>query len=106
MDFPLGAEVHCDEEIRPIPPGELAVRRGARVQASDGQVGRVEESVVDPDTAGFTYLCLREGRLWGDRLICVPVADMDHIQEKVVHLRVERGTVASRPAFPTRRWWQ
>ena len=94
------------EKIRPIPPGELAVRRGARVQATDGQVGRVDEFVVDPDTGYITHLCLREGRLLGDKGICVPVADIDRIQEKVVHLKVDKETVASRPSFAVKRWWQ
>ncbi|MFQ5922485.1 MAG: hypothetical protein ACE5M4_06540, partial [Anaerolineales bacterium] len=32
-----------DEKVRRVPPGELAVRRGARVRATDGRVGRVDE---------------------------------------------------------------
>ena len=95
-----------DEKVRPIPPGELAVRRGARVEATDGRVGRVDEFVVDPDTGYITHLCLREGRLWGDRGVCVPVADIDRIQEKVVHLKVDKETLASMPSFPVKRWWQ
>jgi sporulation protein YlmC with PRC-barrel domain len=94
------------DKVRPIPPGELAVRRGARVQATDGQVGRVDEFVVDPATGYITHLCLREGRLLGDKGICVPVADIDRIQEKIVHLKVDKETVASLPSFPVKRWWQ
>ena len=104
--YAVPAKRVVDEKIRPIPPGELAVRRGARVQATDGQVGRVDEFVVDPDTGYITHLCLREGRLLGDKGICVPVADIDRIQEKVVHLKVDKETVASRPSFAVKRWWQ
>jgi len=31
-----------------IPPGELAVRRGTRVKATDGYVGKIDEFVVIP----------------------------------------------------------
>ncbi|MGD8473737.1 MAG: PRC-barrel domain containing protein, partial [Anaerolineae bacterium] len=43
------------DKIRPIPPGQLAVRRGARVEATDGRVGRVDELLVDPDSGGITH---------------------------------------------------
>ena len=104
--YAVPAKRIVDEKIRPIPPGELAVRRGTPVRATDGQVGRVEEFVVDPDTGYITHLCLREGRLRGDRELCVPVADIDHIQEKVVYLKVDKETIASLPSFPVKRWWQ
>jgi sporulation protein YlmC with PRC-barrel domain len=104
--YAVPAKRVVDEKIRPIPPGELAVRRGARVQATDGQVGRVEEFVVDPESGYITHLCLREGRLWGDRELYVPVAEIDRIQETVVHLKVDKETVALLPSFPVKRWWQ
>jgi sporulation protein YlmC with PRC-barrel domain len=104
--FVVPAKRVVGDKIRPIPPGELAVRRGARVEATDGRVGRVDEFVIDPDTGDITHLCLREGRLLGDKGVCVPVTDIDRIQEKVVHLKVDKETVASRPSFPVKRWWQ
>jgi sporulation protein YlmC with PRC-barrel domain len=104
--YAVPAKRVVDDKIRPIPPGELAVRRGARVEATDGRVGRVDEFVVEPDSGYITHLCLREGRLWGDKGVCVPVADIDRIQEKVVHLKVDKKTVASRPSFAVKRWWQ
>jgi len=45
------ATTHTDfipiEEER-IPPGELAVRRGTEVEATDGHIGQVGELLVDP----------------------------------------------------------
>ena len=104
--YAVPAKRVVDDKIRPIPPGELAVRRGARVEATDGRVGRVDEFVVEPDSGYITHLCLREGRLRGDKGVCVPVADIDRIQEKVVHLKVDKKTLASMPSFPVKRWWQ
>lgn len=95
-----------DEKIRPIPPGELVVRRGARVEATDGRVGRVDEFVVDPESGGITHLGLRESRLRGDRVRCIPVSEIDEIKEKVVYLKVDKKDVASLPSVPVKRWWQ
>lgn len=94
------------EKIRPIPPGELAVRRGARVEATDGRVGRVEEFLVDPESGGITHLCLREGRLVGDKGMCIPVSEIEEIREKVVLLKVDKETLASLPSYAVKRWWE
>jgi hypothetical protein len=45
-----------DEKVRRIPPGELAVRRGTRVRATDGWVGRVDEFIVGPVSGNITHL--------------------------------------------------
>jgi sporulation protein YlmC with PRC-barrel domain len=42
-----------------IPADELAVRRGAWVEATDGPVGRVDEFLVDPESDHITHLVLR-----------------------------------------------
>jgi sporulation protein YlmC with PRC-barrel domain len=95
-----------DEKIRPIPPGELVVRRGARVHAADGRVGRVDEFLVDPDSGGITHLCLRATQLRGDKMVCVPVSEIGEIKEKVVYLKLDKEAVASLPSVPMKRWWQ
>lgn len=104
--YAVPAKRIVDEKIRPIPPGELAVRRGARVEATDGRVGQVDEFLVDPDSGDITHLCLRETRLRGDKVVCIPVSKIDEIKEKVVYLKVDKETVASLPSVPIKRWWQ
>jgi hypothetical protein len=95
-----------DKSIRPIPPGELAIRRGARVRATDGRVGRVDEFLVDPDSGNITHLCLRKGHPWGDRAVCIPVSEIGEIKENAVDLKVDKEAIASLPSVPIkRRWW-
>jgi sporulation protein YlmC with PRC-barrel domain len=48
---------HVHEQI---PVEELAIRRGARVVAQDGQVGQVDEFVVDRPSEHITHLVMRE----------------------------------------------
>jgi sporulation protein YlmC with PRC-barrel domain len=104
--YAVPAKRIVDEKLRPIPPGELAVRRGARVDATDGRVGRVDEFLVDPDSGNITHLCLRETRLRGDKIVCIPVSEIGEIREKVVQLKVDKETIASLPSVPIKRWWQ
>ncbi len=104
--YAVPAKRIVDEKIRPIPPGDLAVRRGARVHATDGRVGQIEEFLVDPDSGYITHLCLRESRRRGDRGACVPVSEIAEIKEEVVHLKIDKETVASMMSIPAKRWWQ
>lgn len=95
-----------DDKIRRIPPGELAVRRGARVRASDGFVGRVDEFIVGPVSGNITHLVLREGHPWKEKDVTIPLADIDRIEEKVVYLKIDKQTIASMPSVPVKRRWK
>jgi sporulation protein YlmC with PRC-barrel domain len=87
-----------------VPPGELAVRRDATVQAIDGQVGRVDEFLVDPATSKITHLVLREGHLWAQKDVMVPVAEIECIGKDTVYLRLDKDAVESLPALSVERW--
>jgi sporulation protein YlmC with PRC-barrel domain len=89
-----------------IPPGELAVRRGARVQASDGHVGQVDEFLVDPETCHITHLVMREGHLWGAKDVAVPVSEIVRIDEDTVHLRIDKASIEALPVIAMRRAWR
>ena len=62
-----------------IPLGELAMRRGDHVEATDGRVGRIEGFVVDPQSEGITHLQLREGHLWGTKDVTIPISGIKDI---------------------------
>ena len=91
-------------EHKQVPPGELAVRRRARVEASDGDVGRLDEFLVDSKTGHITHLILREGHLWGQKDVIIPVSDIDHIEEDTVYLKLDKRGIEALPAIPIHRW--
>ena len=95
-----------DDTYERISPGELAVRRGARVRATDGRVGRIDEFLVEPESGQITHLVLREGHLWGQKVITIPVSEIDHIDEKVVYLKVDKKNVEEMPAIAVKRRWR
>jgi sporulation protein YlmC with PRC-barrel domain len=86
-----------------IPPGELAIRRGAQVEASDGHVGQVDEFLVDPKNGHITHLVLREGHLWGQKDVTIPVSQIDRIEEDTVYLKLDKHSVEMLPTIPVRR---
>ena len=86
-----------------IPPGELAVRRGAKVKATDGLVGQVTDFIVDPETGDITHMVLREGLFWDRKYITIAITEIDRIDEKKVHLKLNKKEVKQLPAIPIRR---
>ena len=89
-------------EHESVPPGELAVWRGAHVEATDGGIGRVDEFLVDPVDHHITHMLLREGHLWGQRDVSIPISAIDSIEEDIVHLKLSKDEVEGLPAIPIR----
>lgn len=87
-----------------VPHGELAVHRGSHVHATDGAIGRVDEFLIDRETAHITHLVLREGHLWGQKDVLIPVSGIGQIDEDRVYLTLSKKEVAGLPAIPVRRW--
>jgi len=88
-----------------IPPGELAVQRGASVEATDGYVGKVAEFVVDPKNRHITHLVLREGHLWGKKDVIIPLSAMGEIRDDTVFLNIDKGQIELLPTFLVHRLW-
>jgi hypothetical protein len=86
-----------------VPPGELAVHRGAHVRASDGHAGQVDEFLVDPETCHITHLVMREGHLWGQKDIAIPVSDILRMDEDTVYLKLDKASIEALPTIPMRR---
>ncbi len=56
-----------------VPLGEVQVRRGDHVHATDGEIGLVEGLVIDPDDHRVTHVLLQEGHLWGRKEVAIPI---------------------------------
>jgi hypothetical protein len=97
--------VKVSEEHMQIPPGELAVRRGTRVEATDGYVGHVDEFVVNPGNGHITHLVMREGHLWGKKDVIIPLSAMGDTREDTVFLKLDKHQIESLPTFPVHRRW-
>ena len=93
------------KEHQQIPPGELAVHRGTRVEAKDGYVGKVDEFVVNSKNGNITHLVMREGHSWGNKDVIIPLSAMDKTINGNMLLNLNKSQVESLPTFPVHRRW-
>jgi len=89
-----------------IPAGEVVIRRGTPVRATDGQVGKVDEFLVDPENDVITHLVLREGHLWGRKDVTIPVSEIKKIAEEAVYLKLDKKAIETLPTVPVNRKWK
>jgi len=92
-------------DLEQIPPGELAVHRGAKVIATDGPVGQVDEFIINPETDNISHLVMREGHFWGQKEITIPISDIERAESDVVYLKLGKDEIEKLPAAPVKRWW-
>jgi PRC-barrel domain len=60
-----------------VPVGEVSVRRGQPVLATDGAIGHVQGLVIHAGTGHVTHVLLQEGHLWGRKEVAIPISAVD-----------------------------
>jgi len=83
-----------------VPHSELALHREARVEATDGGVGQVDEFLIDPQTKRISHLVLRKGHFWGKRDVTIPVDQIDRVEAEVVYLKLDKAAVGQLNSVP------
>jgi sporulation protein YlmC with PRC-barrel domain len=82
------------EEV--VPEGETQIRHGEHVHAVDGEIGRVQGFLVDPDDQHVTHVLLQEGHLWGRKEIAIPISAVTEI-DYGVRLNITKKQVEELP---------
>lgn len=80
-----------------LPTGEVAVRRGQQVHATDGGIGRVQGLVIDRATHHVTHVLLQEGHLWGRKDVAIPIGAVQGIEDGI-QLTLTKQEVQDLPA--------
>jgi sporulation protein YlmC with PRC-barrel domain len=57
-----------------VPVGETDVGPGEPVHAVDGEIGRVQGFLLDPDDHRVTHVLLQEGHFWGRKEVAIPMS--------------------------------
>jgi sporulation protein YlmC with PRC-barrel domain len=81
-----------------VSEGEVAIHRDDRVEATDGDAGKVDELIIDPATNRISHLVLREGHFWGKRDITIPLDQVDHAANGVIYLKLDKKAIGRLPA--------
>lgn len=87
-------------EYERVPAGELALHRGAEVEADGGYVGRVQGLHIDQATGRITDLVLREGPWWRQTDVIIPAERVEGIDEEAIHLKTDRHRRGTGQAVP------
>jgi len=81
-----------------IPLGEVEVRRGEHVHATDGSIGRVQGLVIEPQSHHVTHVLLEEGHLWGKKEVAIPIRAVATVDpDDGIHLNVTKEQVQDLP---------
>ncbi len=79
-----------------VPLGEVEVRRGDHVYASDEPVGRVQGLVINPSDHHVTHILLDEGHLWGKKRVAIPISAVKRVGA-IIRLNLTKDEVRDLP---------
>jgi hypothetical protein len=80
-----------------IPAGQVGVRGGEHVHATDGPVGKVRGLTVLARGHHVTRILLAEGHLWGKRQVAIPIGAVAGFGDGI-RLSLNRDEVRDLPA--------
>ncbi len=80
-----------------IPLGEVEIRRGDQVRATDGWIGSVQGLVIDPNDHHVTHVLLAEGHLWGHKQVAIPIVATSSLDNEV-RVQLTKEQVQDLPA--------
>jgi len=79
-----------------VPVGEVSVRRGDPVHATDGDIGKVEGLVVESKGHHVSHVLLQEGHLWGRREVAIPIEAISTV-DSGIRLKITKQEVQNLP---------
>ncbi len=93
--------VWIETRWKQIPPDELSLHRGVPVQANDGSAGTVAGLKVEPASGHIQQLLVRQGLPWNHRQVAVPISHVEHAEENIVYLKLDKDELAALPEIQT-----
>ncbi len=85
--------------VEHVPPGEVEIRPGDGVQATDGTAGRLDGVVVDADHR-VTHILLGEGHLWRKEEVAIPAGSVEALTADGVHVTLTKREIADLSPWP------
>ena len=66
------------------------------MQATDGDIGRVQGLVIDPASRHVTHVLLQEGHLWGKKEVAIPIGAVASTRDGI-QLKISKHEVQDLP---------
>jgi sporulation protein YlmC with PRC-barrel domain len=80
---PQGGTYRKAHLVDRVPLGDVEVRHGDAVHASDGWIGSVQGLVIDPTDQHVTHVLLQEGHFWGRKQVAIPIGAASRVGEEI-----------------------
>jgi len=80
-----------------VPLGEVEIRRGEPVRATDGDIGKVQGLVIDRGSRHITHVLLQEGHLWGRKEVAIPISAVASTRDGI-QLSISKQDVQDLPS--------
>ncbi len=81
-----------------VPLGEVEIRRGQPVHATDGTIGQVQGLVVNPAGEHVTHVLLQEGHRWGRKQVAIPISAVTGVDDDGISLNIAKQEVQDLPS--------
>jgi sporulation protein YlmC with PRC-barrel domain len=99
MDIEQEGKTSQTVTVDTVPLGEVEVRRGEHVHATDGPIGQVQGLVVDPAGEHVTHVLLQEGHLWGRKQVGIPIGAVTEVDAvEGIKLSISKQDVQDLPS--------
>jgi sporulation protein YlmC with PRC-barrel domain len=83
MDPDREGKVSETVTVDTVPVGEVPIRRGLHVHATDGALGLVEGLVIDATSHHVTHVLLQEGHLFGRKQVAIPIGSVASVEDEI-----------------------
>ena len=102
--FPEQKVAYVPVKHHNVPWGESAICCNAKVEATDGYIGKVDELLINSGNMQPTHLILREGHIFKHLEIIIPVSQIERVDGDTVYLKLNQQRIEELPAAPVQRW--
>jgi sporulation protein YlmC with PRC-barrel domain len=81
-----------------LPAGEVGVRGGEHVHATDGNIGQIQGLVIDSGSHQITHVLLQKGHVFGRKVVAIPIGTVTGAGENGIHLGITKQQVMDLPS--------
>jgi hypothetical protein len=81
-----------------LPSGEVTVRGGEHVHATDGNIGQIQGIVIDSGSHQLTHVLLQEGHVFGRKVVAIPIGAVTGVNENGIQLNITKQQVKDLPS--------
>ncbi|MCO6452156.1 MAG: PRC-barrel domain-containing protein [Caldilineales bacterium] len=84
-------------DVEAAPEDERVIHVGAKVEASDGPVGELDDLIIDEATGEITHFLIKQGHLWRKQDVTVPLTAIERVEGDTIYLKIDQAAMEALP---------